>query len=149
MDEALLQSYRDADYRVRLAPGGHATIRVGQPLPASLQPLLQREDDTWVVITAWNPRSEWQPRAMNRLAQRDLRSALRTAGAHRIRFALGVGEDGWREPSLFVTGLTSAAQEVLMRRFSQNAIVCGIGSGEARLWVNADCGAGSHGQSQP
>lgn len=147
MDDALLAAYRHTDYRVRLAAGGHASIRIGQPLPALLGALLADAAEGWLLITAWNPASRPQPRAMNRLAQRDLCAALRAAGARCLHASVGVGASGWREPSLFAIGPSAAAAEVLMRRFGQNAVVRGVGTGPAQLAFNRDCDPPSHGHA--
>lgn len=125
--------FLQADYRVRLAQGGHATIRVGDPLPAVLAGLLPDTGAGWGFITAWNPRGETRDRMANRMAQRELRDALRNqhprAGLH-----AGLGTmDDWREPSLFVTGIDAAALDALMLRFDQLAVVSGCGRQDAEL----------------
>nr|WP_240922133.1 DUF3293 domain-containing protein [Oleiagrimonas sp. C23AA] len=131
----MLKAYKESDYRVRLPSGGHASIRVDQPLPAPLAAMLADENEPWIFITAWNPRSRPHPNVLNRMAQRDLLKALREAGARSVCAALGVGQDGWRESSLFALGLSPVAQDILVRRFDQNASIRGIGAAPARLHV--------------
>lgn len=122
-----------AAYRVRLARGGHATIRVGEALPAELAAMLPDPDTAWGFITAWNPRGEARDRTANRMAQRALRDLLRKAHPD-ARIHPGVGTLGtWREPSLFVAGIGAASLDELMLRFGQLAVVLGRGGEPAAL----------------
>ncbi|RDI99671.1 DUF3293 domain-containing protein [Dyella solisilvae] len=133
MDERLLAAYLATDYRVRLTGGGWASIRIGHPLPPALRLLVGSQ--FWSVITAWNPRSQHQPRRDNRRAQQALLTNLRAlADVQAIRGAAGVGQDGqWREPSLFLLGPKQEALDRLAQRFGQHAYVHGRGDGVARL----------------
>ena len=138
--DVLIDAYRRTDYRVRLARGGYATIRVSQPLPESLRVVLPWADAPWGFVTAWNPYSERLSREANRSAQRELLQALRSrAPTPRIFAGVGVGADAdatgkrWREPSLFVAGTSFEWLDVLMQRFAQHAIVRGTGSSLAQL----------------
>jgi hypothetical protein len=136
MDNSLINVYRAADYRVRLAQGGWVSIQVDAALPASLHPLIGER--SWAFITAWNPGSQVQPRAQNHAAQQALLVALR--GLPRtacIRPGLGVG-DAWREASLFVVGPNLADIDDLAQQFQQNAYVHGLGNGYARLRLSSD-----------
>ncbi|TAM57903.1 MAG: DUF3293 domain-containing protein [Rhodanobacter sp.] len=132
--------FQATDYRVRLPRGGWATIRIGEPLPAALRVLAGTQP--WGFVTAWNPRAQACSRQRNRHAQRQLLAALRASpGCVAIRPALGVG-DRWREPSLFLIGLDTAALDVLAARHGQLAYVHGEAGGPARLrWLQ--------GSSQP
>jgi len=122
-----------AAYRVRLAHGGFATIRIGDPLPATLAGLLPWPGAGWGFITAWNPRGEARDRSANRMAQRELREALRSAYPE-ARLHAGLGTLGdWREPSLFVAGIGASALDALMLRFDQLAVVSGRGPEAATL----------------
>ena len=127
MDERLLAAYLATDYRVRLARGGWASIRIDAPLPAALAALTGARP--WGFLTAWNPGSSPCPRQHNRQAQRALLAALRELpGTAAIRAGIGVGPDidgSWREASLFVTGPAVPALDALARRFGQNAYVHG------------------------
>lgn len=121
MDERLLAAYLATDYRVRLARGGWASIRVGAPLPAALAALTGERP--WGFLTAWNPASSPLPRQQNRQAQRALLAALRELpGTVEIRAGVGI-DAGWREASLFVIGPGVAALDALARRFGQHAYV--------------------------
>ena len=132
MDEALLAAYRSTDYRVRLAGGGYASIRIGRPLPGSLAGCVKGQP--WAFITAWNPRSQPHPRFHNRQAERWLLRALRELPATRLIMAgVGVGADGWKEFSLFVAGLDARQLDALARRFGQYGYVYGHGDGAAQL----------------
>ena len=132
MDESLLAAYVATEYRVRLGCGGWATIQIDRPLPAPLTDWAG--DDSWGFITAWNPCSLPQERAANRLAQRELLGALRelteTTAVHP---AIGVGSDGWKEPSLFVIGPGPDQLDRVAQRFEQNAYLHGKGHAPAQL----------------
>lgn len=131
MDEALLKAYCRSAYRVRLASGGSATIRIGEPLPVALRPLAGNRD--WGFFTAWNPRSRPQTPVANREAQRRLLADLQADASLDIHSALGKGTDGWREPSFWIVGITPDALERLGDRYGQNAWLSGHGAGAAEL----------------
>lgn len=142
-DSALIAAYRVTDYRVRLARGGWASIRVDAPLPSFL--LAAIGSHSWAFITAWNPFSQVQTRLQNHAAQHALLAALRKlSGVIAVRPAMGVGR-GWREPSFFVVGPTLSDTDALAQQFRQNAYVHGLGNGYARLRL---CGVSPpHGQA--
>ncbi len=134
----LVAAYGRTEYRVRLARGGCATIRVDEPLPEMLQAVLPAADAPWGFVTAWNPYSEKLSREANRSAQRELLKALHgRAPTPRIFAGMGVGADAdgrrWREPSLFVAGASFDLLDALMLRFRQHAIVRGSGNSLAQL----------------
>ena len=132
MDEALLAAYRATAYRVRLAGGGRATIRVGHPPPTALQALIGSR--RWGFITAWNPGSQPAPAAINRRGQRGLFDTLRALPETlSIQPGCGIGTSGWREPSLFVIGPSMDALDTLARRYGQNAYLQGRGQAAAQL----------------
>jgi len=133
MHEALLAAYQATDYRVRLARGGWAVIRIGQMLPPELLALAQTRP--WGFITAWNPRSEAAPRTANRLAQKTLLSHLRALPETlSIRPGIGVAADGrWREPSWWVIGPSIPALDALARRFGQFGYLHGQAGAAAQL----------------
>jgi len=137
--DELTALYERTQYRVRLARGGHAVIRIHQPLPAALHTLLPDPDAIWTFITAWNPRSQHRPVAVNRMRQRQLLARLRQLEpVPRITTGVGVAEDGqWREASLFVAGIPMTSVDALMREFQQHAAVCGRGHERARLRFNS------------
>ena len=132
MDDALLAGYRGTDYRVRLGGGGYASIHIGHPPPASLAGHVKGQP--WGFITAWNPRSQPRLRSQNRQAQRSLLQALRELPATRLIMAgVGVGNDGWREGSLFVAGPGTEQLDLLALRFGQHGYVHGDGDQAAQL----------------
>jgi hypothetical protein len=132
MDEALLAAYRATDYRVRLASGGWASIRIDAPLPDALHDLVGHHH--WGFITAWNPHSQPKVLLQNRLAQRRLLQHLKQhPDVRAVRAAVGVGGDGWHERSLLVVGPTTSDLDALGGAFGQNAYVHGDGWGLARL----------------
>ncbi len=134
MDE-LLGAYQTTDYRVRLARGGYASIRVDRPLPSGLLSLVGSKH--WGFITAWNPESQPLARQANRRAQRMLLRALRERPGTSVHAAMGVSADSkWKEPSLFVVGPGIQQLDPLARRFRQNAYLHGQGEGLAALrWM--------------
>lgn len=131
MDEELLKAYCRSAYRVRLPPGGAATIRIGEPLPVALRSFAGNRD--WGFFTAWNPRSQPQSPEANRKAQRRLLADLRADAALAIHPALGLGTEGWREPSFWIVGIAPDALERLGERYGQNAWLFGHGAGVAQL----------------
>jgi len=131
LDESLDAAYRRTDYRVRRPGGGYVSVRVGESLPQELA-----TGEPWALVTAWNPCSRPATRTFNRHAQRVLLDRLRAASPVLIRAGLGVGEGPWREASLFVVGVALRAVETLAREAGQNAIICGVGHGQAELrWL--------------
>jgi Protein of unknown function (DUF3293) len=131
MDEELLRTYCRSAYRVRLPAGGAAVIRVGEPLPTALRPFAVGRD--WGFFTAWNPRSQPQPAAANRKAQRRLLADLRADSSLAIHPAAGLGTDGWRESSLWIVGIAPEALRHLANRYGQSAWLQGHGAGAAEL----------------
>ncbi|HEX7815429.1 DUF3293 domain-containing protein [Dyella sp.] len=134
MADDLLAAYRATAYRVRLANGGWAALRIDRAVPAALASLLA--DQPWGFITAWNPHSRKLALHDNRVAQRQLLRQLRLLGGiTRIRAGVGVGL-GWREPSLLVVGIHVTELDMLAREFQQNAYVHGHGDGVTMLrWM--------------
>lgn len=133
MDAGLLALYRRSHYEIRL-PGGHARaiLRIDEPVPAAVSDWLA-EMPFGAFITAYNPRSTTLPARDNRRAQHALLVSLRAANA---RVLAGVGRmrgESWREPSLFVAGLSLSDVDVLACRHSQNAVVLAHGNGVAQL----------------
>lgn len=137
MDDALATVYRSADYRVRLARGGHASVRIGHPLPEPLQALAG--DAPACVITAWNPASRLQSGCVNRQALRILLADLKRCPATRsIVPAVGWGNDGWFERSLFAVGPDSDICRHLCQRHGQYAcVVCPAGGVAELCWASA------------
>jgi hypothetical protein len=119
LPESIRRAWTDTDYRVRVSYGGFASIRCGKPLP---MPLLAMLRHAGVAL----------PLATNRIRQRRLRDELR---GDRQRFVggIGVGPADWREPSLFVPGMTYAQLDAMARRFGQLGVVRGTGAGPAEL----------------
>jgi hypothetical protein len=132
LPESIRRAWEETDYRVRLPRGGHVSIRCGRLLPAPLLALLHRAEDPWGYITAWNPAGVRLPLATNKARQRRLRDELR-ADRHRYFGGIGVGPSNWREPSLFVPGMSHAQLDAMARRFGQLGVVRGVGAGPAEL----------------
>lgn len=138
----LIALYEQTQYRVRLPHGGHAVIRVHAPLPPDLLPLLPSPQAPWAFLTACNPYSQPLSATDNRMRQRRLLQTLRDLPGHLgIHPGIGVGPADaqaprWREPSLFVTGITLDQTGRLMHQFEQNAAVCGSGSAPCQLQLH-------------
>ena len=134
MDEYLHEAFRDTAYLVNLDTVSWATIRVDLPLPAELHELVGKQP--WAFITAWNPQARRRAPADNLTAQRELLAALRGLPGISVRPAIGVGNTGWSEPSLFVVGADTVALDPLASQHGQRAYVHGHGDGTARLrWM--------------
>lgn len=132
LPESIRRAWTETDYRVRLPHGGYVSIWCGRPLPPQLLALLRRADDPWGYITAWNPAGVRLPLASNKTRQRRLRDELK-ADRHRFFAGIGVGSNDWREPSLFVPGMTHVQLDAMARRFGQLGVVRGTGAGVAEL----------------
>ena len=132
MDEALLAAYHATAYVVCLDAVQWPAIHIDTPLPAALQAVVGGE--AWGIITAWNPRSRRRGEAKNLAAQRELLALLQDH-AERVALypAIGIGVDGWHEPSLFVVGPSVRTLDVLAAQFGQSAYVYGVGNAAARL----------------
>jgi hypothetical protein len=133
VDAGLLAVYRRSHYEIRL-PGGHtrAILRIDEQVPAAVSDWLA-DMPFGAFITAYNPRSTTLPARDNRRAQHALLVSLRAANACVLT---GVGRmpgESWREPSLFVAGLSLSDIDVLACRHSQNAVVLAHGNGVAQL----------------
>jgi hypothetical protein len=132
LPESIRRAWTETEYRVRLPHGGYAIVLCGHPLPAPLLALLRRVDEPWGYITAWNPAGVRLQQASNRIRQRRLRDELK-GDRHRYFGGIGVGPNDWREPSLFVPGITWAQLDTLARRFGQLGVVRGTGAEPAEL----------------
>lgn len=134
LPESIQRAWTETEYRVRRPWGGYAKIRCGAPLPAPLLAVLRHADDPWGYITAWNPAGVRLPAADNRERQRRLRDELKEDG-QRLFAGIGVGPNDWREPSLFVPGITFEQLDSIGRKFGQLGVVRGTGTGVAELRV--------------
>ncbi|MEO6927487.1 MAG: DUF3293 domain-containing protein [Rhodanobacter sp.] len=127
MDEALLREYRASTYLVCVNAGLWSPIRVGEGLPESLRTLIGNHG--WGFITAWNPHSVQRAIAENTAAQQQLLATLRANGnLLALHPGVGIGAQGWYEPSLFVLGLDLDTLDQLGGKFAQNAYIYGRGT---------------------
>ncbi|MEO8809310.1 MAG: DUF3293 domain-containing protein [Rhodanobacter sp.] len=131
MDELMREAFRGTAYHVNLDTLNWATIRVDLPLPAELAVLVGQRP--WAFITAWNPQARRQSAKDNKAAQQALLSALLDSPEASVYPAIGVGDSGWSEPSLFVIGADTAAIDALARTHRQLAYVHGQAGGAALL----------------
>lgn len=132
LPESIRRSWEETEYRVRLSRGGYATIHCGEPLPEPLLALLRSPDEPWAFLTAWNPAGVALPRSTNHIRQRRLRDELK-ADRQRFHPGIGIGIAIWREPSLFVPGMTYVQLDAMARRFGQLGALRGTGAGPAEL----------------
>ncbi|MGH9485489.1 MAG: DUF3293 domain-containing protein [Terriglobales bacterium] len=132
LPESIRRAWTETEYRVRSPYGGYASIRCDAPLPTPLLALLRHGNDPWGYITAWNPAGVRLPLATNRTRQRGLRDELK-GDRQRYFVGVGVGPNDWREPSLFVPGMTFAQIDAVACRFGQLSVVRGMGAGPAEL----------------
>ncbi|MEO7065964.1 MAG: DUF3293 domain-containing protein [Rhodanobacter sp.] len=132
MDEALLAEYRASTYLVCLNASQWSSIHIGTALPETLQALVNGRG--WGFITAWNPRSIRRADAENAAAQQQLLAAIRAStGFVALYPGIGIGTQGWYEPSLFVIGLGLDALDDVCGAHHQNAYVYGSGCDFAHL----------------
>ncbi|MGN6327589.1 MAG: DUF3293 domain-containing protein [Rhodanobacter sp.] len=131
MDEALLEAFRSTAYNVCIDTVSWATIRVDLPLPSALADVVSGRP--WAFITAWNPQARRRPPAENLAAQRELLGELQALPGCIVLPAIGVGNSGWSEPSLFAIGPDVATLDQLARTHGQLAYVHGEAEGEATL----------------
>lgn len=132
LPESIRRVWTETDYRVRLPHGGYVSIWCGRPLPSQLLALLRHADAPWGYITAWNPAGVRLLLATNKIRQRRLRDELK-GDRHRHFGGVGVGPNNWREPSLFVPGITHTQLDAMARRFGQLGVVRGTGAEPAEL----------------
>lgn len=132
LPESIRRAWSETEYRVRLPRGGHAIIWCGQPLPPPVLALLRGPAEPWGYLTAWNPAGVLLPHSTNHIRQRRLRDELK-GDRHCFYPGIGVGPDIWREPSLFIPGITYAQLDAMAHRFGQLGVVRGTGAGPAEL----------------
>ena len=124
-DFALLQAFRDAEFRVTLPDGGEVTVRIGEPTARLDGALLAAGSRSYGIVTAFNPGAREHPEDENLRAQRDLEQRLAQAG-HRSWPALNQAKDGtFPEPSRCVLGVSAEEAAALGRSFGQVAVVWG------------------------
>jgi hypothetical protein len=129
--EDLLTEYLGARYV--LNEDGSA-IRIGQHLEAVDQICQDHGHQTWLFITAYNPRSRLLTEEENRHRNEELRQMLIERGYF---FTEGEGQcedPAWKpEKSFFVPGVTRQVAIDLGQLFNQNAVVFGVVGGPAEL----------------
>lgn len=113
---ALMQAYRDADYRWERDGHWHA-LHIGAP--AHELESAYPEGATFGLLSAWNPYSVERPEHVNRLADESLNAALLASGAPFRPGFSSARNRTWREPSWVVVGMPVADFDALGRRFGQ------------------------------
>ncbi len=137
MDKALHAEYLASTYLVCVDAAQWSPIHIDASLPDVLQTLVGHSP--WGFITAWNPHSTRRSDAANTAAQRQLVASIRASAELLTLYpGVGIGTQGWYEPSLFVLGLDRDALDQLCSAHEQNAYVLGRGSDLASLrWLRA------------
>jgi hypothetical protein len=136
--KALREAYAAAHYRV-LLDGGCAIVRIGQPVPAPVQAVLDAHGATRAAfLTACNPRSRPLAQERNAQRQRTLLAALARLGTACVP---GVGEDPQQrwppERSVLAIGLARERARALAASFGQYAWVELVAGAPARLVYTA------------
>jgi hypothetical protein len=127
-----IAAYTATNYEVALAGGAIAVIRIGQPLPESLQSELGAGHSV-SVVTAWNPFSTQLEEEVNKARNATLQSDLVKRGFRSLD-AVGRSADGpWHEPSFAVLDADRATLDALLVDHAQNAVVHVPSGGLAEL----------------
>lgn len=127
LDAALIQAYRETEYRV--AGDQPFTLRIGETSPELQALRSRRRSEPCAYITAFNPFSRVVSPSENAERHAQLGAELTKRGLTHIE---GVGQhpsNNWPgEPSYLILGLDLEAARTLGMRMEQNAIV----------WIGAD-----------
>lgn len=137
LDPKLIEAYHQTNYVVFVGKR-EVTIRIGEVPQLFLDLIPEAAMSTWAFITAANPRSQQLPEEENTTRNGLLIDEL----ACNCRMFLrgegrGVARDWPAEKSVCIIGLTKAEATKLAKKFDQNAIVWGKGTGKAELVVIA------------
>lgn len=134
IDLALWEAYIRAEYWAGIVDP--VLLKVGERATglARIAPVAFGPEVPWAFLTAWNPGSEIQKEPVNRVRQAELEACLREAG-HPVLPGVARDPSGeWPdEESLLVFGLGWEKALMLGRRFSQNAIIAGLGEETVQL----------------
>ena len=133
MSLGIEHAYRNTTYVVD-HPDGAFGIRLGDPCPRLDALLAAHGVKGWAYVTAWNPRSEPVPAAVNTARQAELLARVTRAG-YPVFSGRGqpVSGDWAPEESLLIIGIDEAAALALGVQFGQHAIVVGEAGGCAAL----------------
>lgn len=124
--DALLNAYRGTRYTVETSPVGPIVLRVAEHSPR-VDRLCQRLGrQSWVYVTACNPRSQVLAPAVNAARMQQLSRVLEARGLPFFPGA-GLGEDPAWEPerSVLAVGVDRALALELGQQFEQYAVVYG------------------------
>lgn len=124
MDQNLLRSYFTTVYELPLESGLLRASIDGELVrdESALPELLQQ---TFAIITAYNPRSMLLPRRVNEARHQVMRDLL-VLGCYRVEHCVGFEDEPegvWREPSWLVHGIDRDEAIYFGRTFRQNSIV--------------------------
>ena len=121
MKEELEQHYLETTYSVFIDNDKH-DIKVDEKTPSKINDLIG--NNTAVILTAWNPRSQVFSLAENKSRNNYLKSAL-IKNDYSFYDAIGQGNNSsWQaEESFFITGISKEETEKLAVEYGQNAYV--------------------------
>ena len=129
----LFEAFRNTRFRAE-TPDGSLCIRVGEVCPELDSLLVDTGHESWVYLTAYNPKGKPASNEENSRSQDRLERELRENG---LTFFQGAGTadiGDWRpEPSFLVLGISEKHAANLCERYGQAAVVVGMLRGNARL----------------
>jgi Protein of unknown function (DUF3293) len=138
MDQALLRNYLATVYELPTAAGPVRASLDGDAESTNLPDLLQQ---TFALVTAYNPRSMLLPRRVNEQRHVVLRDLL-VLGCYRVENCVGFEEDPdgtWREPAWIVHGMDREEAVAYGRVFRQNAVVFSKGGSAELIITDPTC----------
>jgi hypothetical protein len=118
--DELKKIYLDTTYSVFIDENKY-DIKIGKELPPVIQKLVHQENSA-VILTAWNPRSQPLPLSENKSRNKELYSKFKD---HTLYNTLGQGfGSSWSaEESFFILGLSREEAEILAIEYEQYAYV--------------------------
>ena len=131
--DALFQSYAEAIYEV-IREEGPLALRVGEDVDALLEVDELDAETPWAVITAYNPASQLRSPAENARAHTALADLLRQRGLTHLPTRARDPRGEWPDEAGFlIVRIDPEEARKIARRFTQNAILIGRGSGPVEL----------------
>jgi hypothetical protein len=125
MDQQLLRSYFATIYEL---PSSRGIVRAsldGEAI-ADLSELPELLQQSFAVLTAYNPRSMLLPRRVNEVRQQVMRDLL-ILGVYRVEPCIGIEAEKkdsvWREPAWLVHGMDREEAIAFGRVFRQNTVI--------------------------
>ncbi|GEM48782.1 DUF3293 domain-containing protein [Deinococcus cellulosilyticus] len=125
MEKTLIQAYLNSPYTYN-----STRLHLGE----SRSELSVVFPERWAMVTAFNPESRQLTPEENQERHAALEVAVRQLGHPVDHYVAGEGE--WEEPGCFIRGISLAEAVQLGRDFQQNAVLFGVGSRVALVWVD-------------